>query len=206
MIVAIGSQGLAKQVYPHFKGCGFDVVFFDDTENPPKNLHEYQVINDLEFIEKQIKNGIDVYFTICIGNPVYRKKFYDTMIDIGAVPAGIESNMSSVSSNKVQGYGNIILDFALIEDSVIMGNNNLINCYAGLFHDVVIGDHNEIMPGAKLLGNSRIGNSCRIGSNSTILPNVSLCDGVIIGAGAVVTKSIYEPGIYVGVPAIRNYK
>ncbi|MCB0496040.1 MAG: N-acetyltransferase [Cyclobacteriaceae bacterium] len=45
-----------------------------------------------------------------------------------------------------------------------------------------------------------IGNHVSIGSNATILP-VSVCDNVIIGAGAVVTKNITKPGVYVGNPA-----
>lgn len=49
---------------------------------------------------------------------------------------------------------------------------------------------------------TRIGNRVSIGSNATILP-VSICDDVVIGAGAVVTKSINEPGVYAGNPAVR---
>jgi acetyltransferase-like isoleucine patch superfamily enzyme len=45
-----------------------------------------------------------------------------------------------------------------------------------------------------------IGNNVSIGSNATILP-VTICNDVVIGAGAVVTKSITEPGIYAGNPA-----
>lgn len=47
---------------------------------------------------------------------------------------------------------------------------------------------------------TNIGNRVSIGSNATILP-VDICDRVVIGAGAVVTKSITKPGIYVGNPA-----
>ena len=47
---------------------------------------------------------------------------------------------------------------------------------------------------------TKIGNRVSIGSNATILP-VEICDGVVIGAGAVVTKSITKPGIYAGNPA-----
>lgn len=45
-----------------------------------------------------------------------------------------------------------------------------------------------------------IGNHVSIGSNATILP-VSICDGVVIGAGSVVTKNISKPGVYAGNPA-----
>lgn len=45
-----------------------------------------------------------------------------------------------------------------------------------------------------------IGDGVSIGSNATIMP-VSVCSGVVIGAGAVVTRDITEPGIYAGNPA-----
>lgn len=45
-----------------------------------------------------------------------------------------------------------------------------------------------------------IGNRVSIGSNATILP-VSIVDDVVIGAGAVVTRDIVEPGVYAGNPA-----
>jgi len=45
-----------------------------------------------------------------------------------------------------------------------------------------------------------VGNRVSIGSNASILP-VQICDDVVIGAGAVVTKDINEPGFYVGNPA-----
>ena len=45
-----------------------------------------------------------------------------------------------------------------------------------------------------------IGSKVSIGSGATILP-VTICDDVVIGAGAVVTKDIVNPGIYAGNPA-----
>lgn len=52
---------------------------------------------------------------------------------------------------------------------------------------------------------TRIGNHVSIGSNATILP-ISICDDVVIGAGAVVTKDIIEPGTYIGNPAKKLVK
>lgn len=45
-----------------------------------------------------------------------------------------------------------------------------------------------------------IGDNVSIGSNATILP-ITICQNVVIGAGAVVTKDITRPGVYVGNPA-----
>jgi acetyltransferase-like isoleucine patch superfamily enzyme len=47
---------------------------------------------------------------------------------------------------------------------------------------------------------TKIGNRVSIGTNATILP-VEICDGVVVGAGSVVTKDITRPGIYAGNPA-----
>ena len=49
-------------------------------------------------------------------------------------------------------------------------------------------------------GRITIGDNVSIGSGATILA-VSICDGVVIGAGSVVTRSIEEKGVYAGNPA-----
>ncbi len=55
-------------------------------------------------------------------------------------------------------------------------------------------------PNRSLWKATRIGSRVSIGSNVTLLP-VSICDDVVIGAGAVVTKDIVQPGVYAGNPA-----
>lgn len=52
----------------------------------------------------------------------------------------------------------------------------------------------------ELWASTRIGDNVSIGSNATIMP-VNICDRAVIGAGAVVTKDITEPGVYAGNPA-----
>ena|ERR1700744_2608895 len=46
-----------------------------------------------------------------------------------------------------------------------------------------------------------IGDGCWLGAACVILPGVSVAPGCVIGAGAVVTKSTHENGLYVGSPA-----
>jgi acetyltransferase-like isoleucine patch superfamily enzyme len=52
----------------------------------------------------------------------------------------------------------------------------------------------------ELWRSTHIGDHVSIGSNATVLP-VRICDRVVIGAGAVVTRDIDQPGIYAGNPA-----
>jgi maltose O-acetyltransferase len=48
-----------------------------------------------------------------------------------------------------------------------------------------------------------IGDRVWLGVGVTVLPGVTIGDDVVVGAGAVVTRDCLEPGVYVGIPAVR---
>jgi UDP-3-O-[3-hydroxymyristoyl] glucosamine N-acyltransferase len=122
------------------------------------------------------------------------------------------------------GEGCFIGPFVEIQRDVKIGRSCKIQSHAFICELVEIGDHCFISHGAKFVNdlfqiggpaegkrelwkNTRIGDHVSIGTNATILP-VTICDHVVIGAGAVVTRDITEPGIYIGNPArkIRDLK
>jgi acetyltransferase-like isoleucine patch superfamily enzyme len=107
--------------------------------------------------------------------------------------------------------------FVEIQKGVVIGNRCKIQSHAFICELVMIGDDCFISHGAMFIndlfssggparGNkslwkaTRIGNNVSIGTNATILP-VTIVNNVVIGAGAVVTKDILEPGVYAGNPA-----
>jgi len=107
--------------------------------------------------------------------------------------------------------------FVEIQKSVSIGKRCRIQSHAFICELVAIGDDCFIGHGVMFINDlfskggpargdttlwrsTRIGSKVSIGSNATILP-VDICDGVVIGAGAVVTKPITVPGIYAGNPA-----
>ena len=107
--------------------------------------------------------------------------------------------------------------FVEIQKGVVIGNNCKIQSHTFICELVTINENcfighgvmfiNDKFKSGKPAGGNRenwqhtnIGNNVSIGSNATILP-IDICDGVVIGAGSVVTKSITEPGVYAGCPA-----
>lgn len=107
--------------------------------------------------------------------------------------------------------------FVEIQHGVVIGQRCKIQSHAFICELVKIGDDCFISHGAMFINDpfsiggpargkrelwrqTRIGNNVSIGTNATIMP-VTICDGVVVGAGSVVTKSINEPGIYAGNPA-----
>jgi len=55
-------------------------------------------------------------------------------------------------------------------------------------------------------GKVHIKKNARIGSHSVILPNITIGENAIVGAGAVVTKSVPDNALAVGIPAkVKKY-
>lgn len=77
------------------------------------------------------------------------------------------------------------------------------NCFVGhgvMFVNDLFSNGGPGRGNTSLWKKTNLGNNVSIGSNSTILP-VNICDDTVIGAGAVITKNIAEPGVYIGNPA-----
>lgn len=111
--------------------------------------------------------------------------------------------------------------FVEIQKDVLIGNRTKVQSHSFICSLVTIGDDCFIGHGVMFINDkfedgkpaagdllkwrkTIIGNHVSIGSNATILP-VHICDYTVIGAGAVVTKDITEPGVYAGNPAVRLY-
>jgi acetyltransferase-like isoleucine patch superfamily enzyme len=107
--------------------------------------------------------------------------------------------------------------FVEIQKNVSIGKRCKVQSHSFICELVTIGDdcfighgvmfiNDRFSEGGPARGNqdlwkeTKIGNRVSIGSNATLLP-VNICDDVVIGAGAVVTKDITEPGVYLGNPA-----
>jgi acetyltransferase-like isoleucine patch superfamily enzyme len=107
--------------------------------------------------------------------------------------------------------------FVEVQKNVKIGKHCKIQSHAFICELVTIGDDCFISHGAKFINDkfqegepaggdeskwkkTVIGDNVSIGTNATILP-VEICSNTVIGAGAVVTKSISKSGVYVGNPA-----
>jgi acetyltransferase-like isoleucine patch superfamily enzyme len=143
------------------------------------------------------------------------------LLSVGIVDTRFGTNVKVVQP--VNLYGCEIGDdcfvgpFVEIQKGVVIGNKTRVQSHSFICELVTIGQDCFIGHGVKFINDSfatggpaggdknkwkatRVGNHVSIGSNATLLP-VNICDHVVIGAGAVVTRDIKEPGIYAGNPA-----
>jgi len=141
--------------------------------------------------------------------------------NIGIVDVVFGGNVTVVQP--VNLYGCLIGDdssigpFVEIQRGAVIGKRCRIQSHVFICDMVSIGDDSFVSHGAMFINDpfsiggpamrqrdlwrpTKIGCHVSIGTDATILP-VTICDHVVIGAGAVVTGDISEPGIYAGNPA-----
>lgn len=103
-----------------------------------------------------------------------------------------------IQKNSVIGARSKIQSHTFICEYVTIGSD----CFVG--HGVMFANdlfkEGKPDPNPDYWGRTVVANNVTIGSNATVL-SVSICEGVVIGAGSVVTKDITEKGIYAGNPA-----
>lgn len=97
------------------------------------------------------------------------------------------------------GQGTRIQSHAFICELVTIGSDCFIS-HGAMFINDPFATGGPARSNRSLWRGTSIGDRVSIGTNATILP-VAICDDVVIGAGAVVTRDITEPGIYAGNPA-----
>lgn len=108
-----------------------------------------------------------------------------------------------------------ICDHVFIENDVVVGDRVTVKCGVQLWDglrvedDVFIGPNatftNDRFPRSKQyperFAETRIGKGASIGANATLLPGITIGMNVMVGAGAVVTRSVPPHAIVVGNPA-----
>jgi UDP-2-acetamido-3-amino-2,3-dideoxy-glucuronate N-acetyltransferase len=113
-----------------------------------------------------------------------------------------------------------ICDGVFIENDVVLGNRVTVKCGVQIWDGITIEDDVFIGPNAtftndpfprsrvhlEAVARTVIRSGASIGANSTILPGVEIGTGAMVGAGAVVTRSVPPNAIVIGNPArIKGY-
>lgn len=127
---------------------------------------------------------------------------------------------AGISCGKSMLLADIFFDGKFIR-KVHIGDGSVINnqVYIDASGDVTIGDRTGIASRVRILTATHdigphdqrmgdltalpvsIGSGVWIGADTTILPGVTIADGVVIGAGSLVTKDCEPDAVYVGRPA-----
>ncbi len=104
------------------------------------------------------------------------------------------------------GEGAVICAGNILTVNIVLGRHLQINLDCTIGHDVVMGDFTTLAPGVHVSGWVHCGQRVYMGTGAVILNGtedspLTIGDDAVVGAGAVVTRSV-PPGVtVVGVPA-----
>lgn len=204
-MLLLGANGHAKEVQEIFKtkDLNHELFFFDNVSTIDKGALFYGRPILTNFIEvSELFKNYSNNFGLALGGTINRYELSNRIKDLGGVLRSVISEDSLISSRAVIGEGVNIMPYSGVYGDCKIEEGVLINSFASVHHDSFIGKYSELSPGCRILGGAHIGSFCAVGANAVILPKLKICNNVVIGAGAVVTKNIEIPGIYLGIPAI----
>lgn len=206
-LILIGGGGHCKSVIEVAESAGYNILgILDRPEEVGKTVLGYEIIGVDDDIPHYVNTAEFMITVGFIKNPALRIKLYEKVLQAGGQLATLIASTAHVSKYAQVGQGTVIMHQAFVNAGAVIGDNVIINTFANIEHDAYIGNQCHISTGVMVNGDCQISENCFIGSQSVLANAISICSDVIVGAGSLVRKSIHQPGIYSGNPAILKIK
>lgn len=176
------------------------IGFYDDNKKIQKNIHGIPLlgsIDDLLHVDKEINLvfGIGIpEVKVTIYNRINLKTnfLYPNIIDPSAI----------VGTDAVRlGKGCVLCAHAVITCDIILKDFITVNLACTIGHDTTINSFSSFMPGVHISGDVIIDREVYIGTGAKVINQLKIGQQTIIGAGAVVAKSLPPHCTAVGIPA-----
>ena len=205
-IAIIGAGGfgrevkmLIEQINQNEKQYEF-IGFYDDNIEIGTEINGFKVLGSIYELV-QINYNLEV--VISIADPKIKNKIYDTLKfnNLLNFPSLIHPNVLIGIDEVLIGYGCIICASNIITVNIVIGNFVILNLGCTVGHDTKIGDYSSLMPSVNISGEVIIENSVYVGTGAKIINLLTIGNSTIVGAGAVVSKSLPEKCTAVGIPA-----
>lgn len=204
-LAIIGAGGFGREVKTIIDAINKEksqynfVGFYDDGFPKSTVINGFPVLGGVEDINKITGN---LCIVVCIADPQIKKKIVEKInsdkIDFPTIihpKASVSPDFVTIGKGCIICEGNIITCNIDIKDFVIL---NLM-CTVG--HDTVIESYCSFMPSVNISGEVKIENSVYVGTGAKIINLLEIGENTIVGAGAVVSKSLPANCTAVGIPA-----
>ncbi len=144
---------------------------------------------------------------VAIGNNIVRCALYERLRAKGERFAIARHPCAVLAADVAVDAGTMICAGVVVNTGSVIGANVILNTICSVDHHNRIGDHVHIAPGVRLGGEVVVGTGTMIGIGATVIPRCAIGEWSMVGAGAVVTKSLPGGVTAVGMPArsIKRY-
>jgi len=198
-LVILGFGGHARSVADVAMAAGIsDFRFVDANARSGETFLDFPVVAELG---QDIPAGWGVF--PAAGDNRYREEQILTINRAGWNLVSLVAPTATIGPGCSIGPGSFVGHHAHIGPMAKIGSGCIINTGAVIEHECEVGSFSHVSVNATLAGRSRIGEQVMLGAGATAIDGIAIADRVVIGAGGVVTRSILEQGVYVGVPVRR---
>lgn len=175
------------------------VGFYDDGIEKGTIVNGYPVLGGIQELNEV---SSELSLIISIGDPRIKKNILNKIENsFIKFPTIIHPN-ASVSSDDVQiGKGTIICEGTIITCNINIGEFVIFNLMCTVGHDTTIDNYCAFMPSVNISGEVHLHKSVYVGTGAKIINQLEIGENTIIGAGAVVSKSLPANCTAVGIPA-----
>ena len=205
-IAIFGVGGFGREVLALIKDINkveltWNVVgFFDDGYEKGELFNGYPNLGKMEDLNKW---KTPLCLALAIGSPIIKKKILDRITNpLVDFPTLIHPSVWIGDKEFVQiGKGCILCAGVMVTTNVQIKDFVILNLQCTVGHDTVINDHASFMPSVNISGEVTIEEGVYVGTGAKIINQLEIGEYTIVGAGAVVAKSLPAHCTAVGVPA-----
>lgn len=204
-IAVIGAGGFGREVKMLIDDINsmekkYDFLgYYDDGVEEGKIVNGFPVLGNIDKLNK-IDSEIDI--ALGIGDPEIKAKII-SRIDNKKVnfPALIHPSVIIGKDEVFVGKGTVICAGNIITCNINIKEFVTLNLMCTVGHDTIINDFSSFMPSVNISGEVVIHRKVYVGTGAKIINQLEIGESTIVGAGAVVSKSLPEFCTAVGIPA-----
>ncbi|MDO5858124.1 acetyltransferase [Myroides odoratimimus] len=184
-----------NEIEPTYEFIGF----YDDGKEKGSIINNYSVlggIKDLNVLEEEIA------LVVSIGDPKTKAKIISLINNPLITYPNVISPFALISDDFVSlGKGNIICAGTIITCNIDIKDFVILNLSCTVGHDTIINNYSSFMPSVNISGEVVIGEGVYVGTGAKIINLLEIGDYTVVGAGAVVAKTLPAKCTAVGIPA-----
>ncbi|WET00130.1 acetyltransferase [Chryseobacterium arthrosphaerae] len=203
-IAIIGAGGFGREVkmlidHINQKEKQFEIQgFYDDKHYD----HDINGVPYLGKIEKINEINSPLCIAVAIGDPKTKKKIIQGINNSNIeFPTLIHPSVIIGQDNTKIGQGNIICAGVIITVDIEIEDFVILNLSCTVGHDTKIKNYCSFMPTVNISGEVVVNEAVYVGTGAKIINLLEIGENTIVGAGAVVYKSLPANCTAVGIPA-----
>lgn len=175
-------------------------VVIDMLEIMAKSVSECRVVLPERFLNHESPNNVPHIIAVGLDLELRQEVINCVDKDQYELFTYIDTN-SVVSTSAMISPGCFVAPFCFVGAKVHLERHVIMAPYSMVHHNSRVGTGSILHPGSTVAGSTNIGKFCRLSLKSTVIDHLDICDHVQLGANAMLTKNVVEPGRYLGNPA-----